>query len=237
MDQLFTFIDSSIKGTPLLALSISFLWGVLSVLLSPCHLSSVPLIVGFMSGKENLTFKKAFITSSLFASGILITIALLGVFTMIIGFAVFSRIGIWGNATVALVFFVVGLNLLEILPIPFLSNINRPMFEKRGYIASFILGLIFGLTLGPCTFAYMMPVLSVASANASSNIPYASSLILLYAIGHCVVIVLAGSFFEIVEHYLKWNEKSKAVILIKKICGVLVIVAGVYLLMNTMKLL
>jgi len=35
-------------------------WGVLSILLSPCHLSSIPLIVGSLTGRESYTKKRAF---------------------------------------------------------------------------------------------------------------------------------------------------------------------------------
>ena len=51
----------------------------------------------------------------------------------------------------------------------------------------------------------------------------------MYAIGHCFVIVLAGTFTEVVQHYLNWTEKSKGAVMLKKICGVLVIMGGVYL--------
>lgn len=235
MEQLFTFVDTAVKGTPLVALGVAFLWGVLSILLSPCHLSSIPLIIGFMTGQKDLTFKRAFVTSSLFALGILITMALLGILTMTIGFMVFSRIGMWGSVVVAVIFFAVGLYLLGVLPLSL--NAVTPKIQKRGYLAAFLLGLIFGLALGPCTFAFMMPVLAAAAAQASVNAVYAFLLVLVYAVGHCAVIVAAGSFFEKVERYLKWNERSKAVVIIKKICGILIIAAGFYLLKDAAKML
>ncbi len=54
-------------------------------------------------------------------------------------------------------------------------------------------------------------------------------LLLLYGIGHCSVIVLAGTFTEAVQHYMNWNEKSKGAVVVKKICGILVILGGVWL--------
>ena len=51
---------------------------------------------------------------------------------------------------------------------------------------------------------------------------------LLYGVGHCSVIVLAGTFTEVVQHYLNWNEKSKGAVILKKICGVLVLLGGLY---------
>jgi cytochrome c-type biogenesis protein len=53
-------------------------------------------------------------------------------------------------------------------------------------------------------------------------------LVLLYALGHCGVIVFAGTSYKAVERYMKWNEKSKVVTVVKKVCGVLLILAAVY---------
>jgi cytochrome c-type biogenesis protein len=50
------------------------------------------------------------------------------------------------------------------------------------------------------------------------------------------VIVIAGSFTEAVNHLLCWNEKSKGAVIVKKICGVLVIIAGIYMLISSLKI-
>jgi cytochrome c-type biogenesis protein len=100
--------------------------------------------------------------------------------------------------------------------------------RRKGLWAALSLGLIFGIALGPCTFAFMGPVLGVAFAEAANSVFFAA-LLLAYGLGHCAVIVFAGTFTEKVQHYLDWNEKSKGAIILKKICGMLVIVAGVWL--------
>lgn len=230
--ELFTRLSSALQAAPELALAASFAWGVLSILLSPCHLSSIPLIVGFMNGQGKVPVKRAFFISLLFSVGILITIAAIGLLTGLAG-RMLGDVGAYGNYFVAAIFFAVGLYLLDILPMPFLSSgLNQPAFAKRGLIASFVLGLVFGIALGPCTFAFMAPMLGVAFSVAGSNFIFAVSLILAYALGHISVIVLAGTFSEAVQNYLNWNEKSKGALVIKKICGLLVIAGGIYLLMK-----
>ncbi|HOM04705.1 MAG TPA: cytochrome c biogenesis protein CcdA, partial [Candidatus Kapabacteria bacterium] len=91
------------------------------------------------------------------------------------------------------------------------------------------LGLIFGIGLGPCTFAFMAPVLGVVFQLSNSEPVLAISLLGYFAIGHCFVIVLAGTLAHKVGNYLKWTEKSNLSKIIKKTCGVLVILAGFYL--------
>ena len=57
----------------------------------------------------------------------------------------------------------------------------------------------------------------------------AVSLLLAYGLGHCSVIVLAGTFTEVVQRFLNWNEQSKGVTIVKGICGVLMLLGGGWL--------
>jgi len=210
-----------------IAVGAAFVWGVLSIVLSPCHLSSIPLIVGFISSQGELTGRKAFGISSLFAVGILLTIAAIGVVTSAAG-RMAGDLGAWGNYFVAAVFFVVGLHLLDVIPMPF-SGAGFSGTKRRGYLAAFMLGLIFGIALGPCTFAYMAPMLAVAFKAGATNLLFGIALLAVYGLGHCSIIVLAGTSTELVQRYLNWNERSTGAAITKKLCGTLVLLGGVYL--------
>ncbi|MCK5595087.1 cytochrome C biogenesis protein [bacterium] len=225
---LFEWLSNSLQSGPIIALTASFIWGILSILLSPCHLASIPLIIGFIDEQGRISTKRAFWLATLFSSGILITIAAIGLITGFLG-RMLGDIGSYGNYIVAVIFFIIGLHLLGIIPLPFFGKSNQPAFKKKGLLASFILGLVFGIALGPCTFAYMAPMLGVAFKIASTQFLYGVTLLFVYGIGHCSVIIFAGTFTEVVQHYLNWSEKSKGTIILKKICGVLVILGGIYL--------
>ena len=205
-----------------------FLINILSIILSPCHLASIPLIVGFIDEQGRISTKRACYISSLFSLGILITIAVIGLITGLLG-RMLGDVGAYGNYAVGIVFLVVGLHLLGVIPLPFTGGANQPGIKKKGLAAAFVLGLIFGVALGPCTFAYMAPMLGVAFSVASTNLMYAVMLIMAYALGHVSVIIFAGTFAEAVQHYLNWNERSQGAVIVKKICGVLVILGGIYL--------
>ena len=227
MEQLFTNLSHAVEGAPAIALAASVIWGVLSIVLSPCHLASIPLIVGFISEQGQVTVKRAFWTSTLFAVGILITIAVIGAITAAAG-RMMGDVGRYGNYFVALIFFVVGLHLVGVIPMSF-SGAGPVGMKRKGLLAAFILGLVFGIALGPCTFAYMAPMLAVTFKLAATHLPYGILLLLLYGVGHCSVIVLAGTFTEVVQHYLNWNERSRGAVILKKVCGVLVLLGGLYL--------
>jgi len=208
-------------------LSAAFLWGVLSILLSPCHLSSIPLIVGFVNQQGRISTRRAFSISTLFALGILITIGAIGAITGAAG-RVLGDVGRFGNYFVALIFFAVGLHLLGVIPMPW-SGPGQVRMKQKGLWGAFILGLVFGVALGPCTFAYMAPMLGVTFKLASTNTLYGVLLLLIYGLGHCSVIVVAGTSTELVQRYLNWNERSKGSVILKKVCGILVLLGGVYL--------
>jgi len=227
MESLFTTLTHAVEGSALVALSAAFLWGVLSILLSPCHLASIPLIVGFISEQGALTLRRAFGLAALFSLGILVTIALIGAVTAALG-RMMGDVGAWGNYAVAAIFFLVGLHLLDVIPLPF-SGPGNIGLKRRGLLAAFILGLVFGLALGPCTFAYMAPVLAVTVKVAAANAVFAALLLTFYGLGHCGVIVAAGTFTEVVQRYLRWNERSRGAVILKRVCGVLVLLGGVYL--------
>jgi cytochrome c-type biogenesis protein len=227
MEQLFTSLTHAIEGTPMIALSAALVWGILSVVLSPCHLASIPLIVGFIDGQGRTTTRRAFITSVLFAIGILLTIAAIGAITAAAG-RMLGDVGRYGNWFVAAIFFVVGLHLMGVVPMPW-GGPGRVGMKRKGLLAAFLLGLIFGIALGPCTFAYMAPMLGVAFKLGAQQPVYATSLLAMYGIGHCAVIVLAGTSTEIVQKYLNWNEHSNGALILKKACGLLVLLGGLYM--------
>lgn len=211
-----------------LALTATFIWGALSVALSPCHLASIPLIIGFIDESGDRSVKRAFVVSSLFALGMLVTIALIGVLTALAG-RIIGDLGGWVNYVMVVVFFIVGLHFLDVIPAPWSGPGQAPV-KRKGLFAAFMLGLIFGLALGPCAFAFMAPVL-MAAFKLSQRAPLFATLILtIYGIGHCAVIVAAGTSAEMVQNYLNWNEHSRGATILRKICGVLILIAGLYLL-------
>lgn len=227
MEKIFIALTQAVQGSPFIAILASLTWGILSILLSPCHLSSIPLIIGFINQQGRITTKRAFFTSLLFAFGILITIGIIGVITASAG-RIMGDIGKYGNYIVAVIFFIVGLHLIGVIPIPW-SGPGQIGMKSKGLLSALILGLIFGIALGPCTFAYMAPMLGVTFKLAETNVVYGIILLLAFGIGHCSVIVIAGTSTELVQNYLNWSERSKGTDIVKKVCGVLVILGGIYL--------
>jgi len=231
IERIFTVLTHAVEGAPGAALAASFVWGILSVVLSPCHLASIPLIVGFVNGQGGVSTRRAFSISLLFALGILITIAAIGFITAAAG-RMLGDIGQYGNYIVAGLFFLVGLNLLDVIPMPW-SGPGQVGMKRKGLLAALILGLVFGIALGPCTFAYMAPMLGVTFRLAATRLLYGLLLLFFYGIGHCMVIVFAGTSSKLVQRFLDWNEASRGTIIVKQTCGVLVLLGGAWMIYTT----
>ncbi len=229
IEQIFNILYDSLNGAAWIAVLASFAWGILSILLSPCHMSSIPLIVGYITSRGKLSVGRSFNIALVFSLGILITIASIGVITASLG-RLMGDIGNIGNYLVAGIFFLVGLYLLDIIKLNWNAGIDRT--KSTGLFAALILGLLFGLAVGPCTFAYMAPVLGVVFQTAQTNYLLAVVFLLAFGIGHCSVIVGAGTLTGKVQKYLNWSEGTKTIIWVKRICGALVILGGVYLIWN-----
>ena len=217
-------------GAPVIALAAAFAWGVLSIVLSPCHLASIPLIVGFLQGGAAVTPRRAAGLSTLFALGILASIALIGALTAAAG-RMLGDLGLWGNYAVAAVFFVFGLHLLDVLPIPEGWR-PAPSQPRRGPLGAFLFGFIFGVALGPCTFGFMAPVLGVTFSMAKTAPVFAFGVLALFGLGHCAVIGLAGVSSTWVQRWLNWQNDTPGAKWLRRTCGVLVIAAGAYLLLT-----
>lgn len=132
LEQIFTTLTHAVEGVPAMAMAAAMVWGVLSIVLSPCHLASIPLIVGFIDQQGRITTRRAFTIALLFAVGILVTIGAIGVITAAAG-RMLGDVGRYGNYFVAVIFFVVGLYLLDAIRLP-LPGAAQPGMKRKGLL-------------------------------------------------------------------------------------------------------
>lgn len=226
LEQILTGLSNGLDQSLGWALLAAFGWGVVSIVFSPCHLASVPLVVGFISTQEDASTGRAFRLSLLFALGVLVSIAAIGVVTWSLG-RLLGDLGSVGNVAVAAVFFVFGLYLMGLLPLRW--NIFPTTTKRRGAPAAVGLGLAFGVGLGPCSFAFLAPLLMIVFGAASTDYLLALGLLGAFAAGHCGVIVAAGTAVQKVQSWSSWGDRSGVTRWVRRVSGALVVLAGVYL--------
>jgi cytochrome c-type biogenesis protein len=231
LDAIFTWLSTAIQESFGIALIAAFGWGIASILLSPCHLSSIPLAIGYVSSQGNEGMRRSYFLAFFFALGILISIAIIGIVTAAIG-RMLGDIGGWSNILVAGVFLVVGLYLLDFINVSWGRFIPRSV-TFSGWKGALFLGLIFGIGLGPCTFAFLAPVLGIVFRLAPTEPAGAISLLAAFAAGHCLLITGAGGSVGSVQKYVHWSDQSRKLQQLRRISGVLVLLGGLYYVLSS----
>jgi len=227
LESLLGRLTDLLGGSPAVAAAGAFAWGACSILLSPCHLSSIPLLVGYLAGSQTGTAGGAWRRSAAFALGILAAIAAVGIATAGAG-RIMGSLGPWGDRLAAVVFLLFGLHLMGLVPLDW--SLPRPATRPSSLASSAGIGLLFGVALGPCTFAFLAPVLALVFARAGRDALSGLVLLAAFAAGHCGVIVAAGTATGAVQNYLRWTGSRPAARWVRRVCGALVGAAGVWLL-------
>jgi cytochrome c-type biogenesis protein len=229
LSEFLTALGRAVEGSsPIIGLAAAMVWGVFSIVLSPCHLASIPLLVGYISRDPGTTTRKAFLISAAFAGGVFLAVAALGGITLGAG-RIAGDIGRTGGIILSVLMILFGLNLMDVftIPAPSLATTGK---RRSGLPGAALYGLVFGSAAGPCTFAFIAPLLGVILAAQAARPAFAAGMMGAFIAGHCGVILLAGTFSGSVCRLLNWNEKSKTLLIMRRIAGALVILAGVYLL-------
>lgn len=159
---------------------------------APCSLVSVPLLVGSavalnrdLSGKKKILFTYAF--ASLFALGVMISFSILGlIVAKFNGF--FSVAPLWAYILASVLSILIGLYALGVFGEIDKSSIMSHLIKFR-LAGALVIGFVFGLVSTPCASAPLVGIISVA---ANSGYVYAYGLILTFALGHSLLLLLAG---------------------------------------------
>lgn len=215
-------------GTAIAALG-CFLWGMISVIFSPCQMASIPLIVAYVGGQErSVEIRQAGYYSFAFTSGLFITIALVGIVCAILG----RMLGDVGNYWQILVGFVLIWVALGMFGVEKCSISGSLLYRLnlKGLFGAFVLGLAYGVLSGSCTFGFIAPILAIITVQ--QKVATGILFILLFAMGHCLPIVVAGSFTAAVRRVLENRAWQGAGNWFRKGAGILIGFLGIYFIVN-----
>ena len=100
----------------------------------------------------------------------------------------------------------------------------------RGPFGAFGLGLAYGILSGSCTFGFIAPILAIVTVQ--KKIAAGVLFILLFAIGHCLPVVVAGSSAAAVKRVMEnsaWQVADKC---FRKGAGIVIVLLGAYFVIN-----
>ena len=216
-------------GASALAALGCFLWGVVSVLFSPCHLASIPLMVAYVAGQEKaIKPRQAMGYSAAFTTGLFITIALIGIICALLG-RMLGDVGAYWQILVGAVLIWVALGMLGVESCT-LSNSLSGRFNMKGLPGAFGLGLSYGILSGSCTFGFIAPILAIITVQG--DVAMGTVFIVLFAVGHCLPILLAGSSTAMVRNLLESRTWQGAGSWFRRGAGVVIGCLGLYFIAN-----
>jgi cytochrome c-type biogenesis protein len=225
LDSFFITIHAWMTGASATAFIGSFLWGMVSVMFSPCHLASIPLIIAYVAGQETaVNPKRASVYAGAFTSGLFVTIALVGMICAWLG-RLLGDLGPWWQLPVGLILIWVALGMLGVQACT-LSGSMLYRLKLRGVHGAFGLGLAYGMLSGSCTFGFIAPILAVVTVQHAWTT--GSLMMILFALGHCLPIVIAGSSTALVRKLTENHLWQGAGDWFRKAAGVVVGVMGLY---------
>ena len=225
MDQIFLTINSWMGQGLLLGGLGCFLWGMVSVLFSPCHLASIPLIIGYVGGQNHLVEgRKATLYAVIFTAGLFITIAVIGVVCTLLG-RMLGDVGPYWTIAIGLLLIWVALDMLGVAKCSMSGGLMAKLTLK-GLFGAFVLGLAYGVLSGSCTFGFIAPILAIVSVQATmfTGVMF----IILFAIGHCLPIVVAGSSTAMVKRLLVSSSWQQGGRFFRRLAGTMIALLGVY---------
>ncbi|RMF23598.1 MAG: cytochrome c biogenesis protein CcdA, partial [Cyanobacteria bacterium J083] len=199
-------VNSQLNNISLISLAIIFLAGLMTSL-TPCMLSMLPITIGYIGGYQSQGKWQAAIQSTWFSFGLATTLAALGIFAASLG-KVYGQIGVGLPIIVSLVAIIMGLNLLEIIPLRF-PSLNATDWIKEDLppaLRSYLLGLTFGLVASPCSTPVLASLL--AWVATTQDLLVGGVLLLTYTVGYVLPLIIAGIFTASIKKLLELRRWS-----------------------------
>ncbi len=220
LESLSELITKSGWLAPLLAL----LAGVLTSF-TPCSLSSIPLVIGYVGGVGRRDTKRAFWLSVTFAAGAAVTFTTLGVIASLAGKLIGTSASWWYIilGTLMILMALQTWGIFEIIPSSYLISKNT----RKGFVGAFIAGILGGIFSSPCSTPVLIALLAIVAGKGS--ILWGILLLLLYSIGHGILAIVAGTSTGFVQKLSSSDKYGKASTVLKLAMGTIILLIGFYM--------
>lgn len=213
-------IDSNMWLAPLMALIAGVLTSV-----TPCALSSVPLIVGYVGGIGERNTKKAFAYSAVFSLGTSAAFVALGVIATSAGRLMGTSSSLWYMALGVLMILMAmqTWDIINIIPSTNLIGKSR----KRGFAGAFLAGVLGGIFSSPCSTPVLIVLLGIVAG--SDSLWWGILLMLLYSIGHSALVMAAGTSVGFVGRINQSEKYKRTAAVLKAVMGAAILLIGLYM--------
>lgn len=217
-------IAGTMENMVWLAPLLSLVAGILTSF-TPCSLSSIPLIIGYVGGVKEQNTKKAFAYSAVFSFGTAVTFITLGIIATSAGKLMGNSSSVW-YIILGILMMLMALQTWGIFN--FIPSINLVVQNKRrGFIGAFIAGILGGIFSSPCSTPVLIVLLAIVAGKG--NLLWGIFLMLLYSIGHSTLVIIAGTSISFVQKINSNPKYNKAGIILKVLMGLMILLIGMYM--------
>jgi cytochrome c biogenesis protein CcdA len=227
LNELVTNAGQYINTNPWLAIVAVFVGGILTAS-NPCVLAMIPLMMSFVAGRREVEpgVLRALGFSFVFVLGLSITFTVMGMVAALAGKMYGDVSSVW-NWVVAAVCVVMGLHLMGVLTVPIPSLAGRVQPRTQGLLGALVLGLLFGVVSTPCA-APILVVLLTYLAGSGASVPYGGLLLMVYALGHSLVIIVAGTSMGAARTLIENKKMTRTTEILRRAAGAAIVLVGVY---------
>lgn len=224
MNQILKVLSVMIRENFWLAPLLALIAGLLTSV-TPCSLSTIPLVIGVVGGTGQKDTKRAFLLSLSFAFGTAITFTVLGTVASLAGDLIGTSAK-WWYIALGILMVMMALQTWEIfnfIPSTYLISKNT----KKGYIGALIAGILGGIFSSPCSTPVLIALLAIVAGKGS--IVWGIVLLLLYSVGHAVLAVIAGTSIGFVQKLSRSEKYGRFSIILKIVMGCTILLIAFYM--------
>lgn len=227
MDSLIQTLNTYMQANnvPWLILLFSFAGGLIASL-SPCSLGVLPIIIAYIGGYSKEGNGRLFLQLLSFSFGLSLILTIIGIICALTGKAftgASSPIWILILASLIMLF---GLNILGLIEIPFPSIVKKmPQSNSNSvFVYPMLVGMFFALAASPCSSPILASIMAMASLSA--NMALAIAMLFLFAMGQCVIVIIAGLFTSAIKNLRAMSGFTE---ILMKISGVIFVLMSLYI--------
>ena len=213
-------MTENLWAAPLLSLAAGILTSF-----TPCSLASVPMLLACV-GAVNADRKKAVRLSLSMAAGMAVTFGIFGSAASFIGHLLHEAEH-WWTFLMGILMIFMSLQVFGIVNIIPHIHMSEHM-TKKGYAGAFLTGAVGGVFASHCAIPVMVALLALV-ARLGRNAWWGVFLMVLYALGHSVLLVGTGIGYSYVDRLIKNPAYASVGVWLRRILGILILLFGLLL--------
>lgn len=203
---------------------ISFLEGIITFI-SPCLLPMLPVYISYFGGGGERNIKTTLKNSTAFVIGFTVVFIMLGAFAGTVGSFFENHQSVINIISGLLVIFF-GLNFLGIIKLNIFKGAkNNISTDNLGFFSALIFGFIFSLGWTPCVGAFLGSALMLASQQG--HMLTGMIMLLCYSLGLGIPFILSAVLIDKLKSTFDFIKKHYGII--NKVCGILLIIIGIFM--------